>query len=310
MGDTTDDTHKVTGSLQITGSGDIVGNFTVGTDSAYTLGASGTQWSNVFTDNVTLDGQGRIDLDDDLDTSIRASADDVITFEAAGTDQLHIKDGTIEPETSDDIALGTTSKMFSDLFLANEGVINFNNGNMSISHAAGKLNIVGGDVVIGYAAGGNLRVTGDISGSGDLYIGDVGTNSISSSDGGGEIIFRNTSGTTHISGSQISSSKAIHTSISGVTSLTADGNIDIGAHDLRAATITADGLTATRLVFAGSYGLLSDDSDMTFSGDTFTVTKLGAFEAAGAIVHYREIDDLSHTYPFEENPRIIDWLMS
>lgn len=34
------------------------------------------------------------------------------------------------------------------------------------------------------------------------------------------------------------------------------------------------------------------------------------FEAAGAKVQYREIDDLSHTYPFEENPKIIDWLMS
>ena len=88
LGDSTDDTHKVTGSLQITGSGDIVGNFTVGTDSAYTLGASGTQWSNVFTDNVTLDGQGRIDLDDDLDTSIRASADDVITIEAVSYTHL------------------------------------------------------------------------------------------------------------------------------------------------------------------------------------------------------------------------------
>jgi phospholipase/carboxylesterase len=29
---------------------------------------------------------------------------------------------------------------------------------------------------------------------------------------------------------------------------------------------------------------------------------------AGAVVEYREIADLSHTYPVEENPRIIDWL--
>ncbi|MEQ8858523.1 MAG: hypothetical protein RIC56_07745 [Pseudomonadales bacterium] len=30
--------------------------------------------------------------------------------------------------------------------------------------------------------------------------------------------------------------------------------------------------------------------------------------AAGAVVTYREIDDLSHTYPREENARILDWL--
>ena len=283
FGDTNDDTHVFSGSLSIMGNTEVSGNITAHTDSVFAIGASGTQFTNVFTDNVTLDGQGRIDLDDDLDTSIRASDDDIITFEAAGADQVAFTDGTIEPTTNDDIALGTTSKMFSDLFLGSEGVINWNNGNMSLSHAAGKVNLVGGDLVIGYAAGGNLRVTGDISGSGDLFIGDVGGNSISSSDSGGEVIFRNTSGTTHISGSQLSSSKAVHTSISGVTSLTADGNLDIGSHDLRAATLTADGLTATRVVFAGTDGVLSHDSDMTFATDTLTVTKIGAFEAAGAI---------------------------
>jgi phospholipase/carboxylesterase len=34
-----------------------------------------------------------------------------------------------------------------------------------------------------------------------------------------------------------------------------------------------------------------------------------ALEAAGARVVYREIEDLSHTYPRDENPRILDWLV-
>jgi phospholipase/carboxylesterase len=29
---------------------------------------------------------------------------------------------------------------------------------------------------------------------------------------------------------------------------------------------------------------------------------------AGARVVYREVEDLSHTYPRDENPRILDWL--
>ena len=33
-----------------------------------------------------------------------------------------------------------------------------------------------------------------------------------------------------------------------------------------------------------------------------------ALEAAGAVVVYREIADLSHTYPRDENPAILDWL--
>jgi phospholipase/carboxylesterase len=33
-----------------------------------------------------------------------------------------------------------------------------------------------------------------------------------------------------------------------------------------------------------------------------------ALEAAGARLVYREIEDLSHTYPRDENPRVLDWL--
>ena len=71
--------------------------------------------------------------------------------------------------------------------------------------------------------------------------------------------------------------------VDAITSLTVANNVDIGAYDLRAATITPDGLTSGRVVFAGTNGVLSDDSDFTFSTDTLTVTKIGAFTAAGAI---------------------------
>jgi hypothetical protein len=54
----------------------------------------------------------------------------------------------------------------------------------------------------------------------------------------------------------------------------AGANIDIGSYDLRAATITPDGLTSGRVVFAGTNGVLSDDSDLTFSTATLTATNI------------------------------------
>ena len=69
----------------------------------------------------------------------------------------------------------------------------------------------------------------------------------------------------------------------GVTTLTAGGNLDIGAHNLRAATLTADTMTAGGVAFYGTAGIPAYDSDITFSSDTLTVTKIGAFEATGAI---------------------------
>ena len=35
-----------------------------------------------------------------------------------------------------------------------------------------------------------------------------------------------------------------------------------------------------------------------------------ALEAAGAAVTYREIDDLSHTYPSDMNGAMLEWLVS
>lgn len=50
--------------------------------------------------------------------------------------------------TSDGAALGSATKMWSDLFLANGGVINFNNGNITLTHSAGLLSLAGGDYKI------------------------------------------------------------------------------------------------------------------------------------------------------------------
>ena len=73
---------------------------------------------------------------------------------------------------------------------------------------------------------------------------------------------------------EVSSSSGKFTAITGVSTLTADGNLDIGAHDFRAATLTADGLTSGRVTFAGTNGVLSDDSDLTFATATLSATNL------------------------------------
>lgn len=62
----------------------------------------------------------------------------------------------IEPTSDDGAALGTTSKKFSDLFLASGAVVNFNNGNFTVTHSSGTLTFSGavqlGSATIGGAA--------------------------------------------------------------------------------------------------------------------------------------------------------------
>jgi hypothetical protein len=57
---------------------------------------------------------------------------------------------TIYPTTTDTAALGSTSHMWSDLFLANGGVINFNNGNVRLLHSTGTLTLEGIMVADGF----------------------------------------------------------------------------------------------------------------------------------------------------------------
>lgn len=65
--------------------------------------------------------------------------------------------------TSDAFALGSATKMWSDLFLADGAVINFNNGNMSITHSSGVLTISTGTLALGT---GSITMTGSLAATG------------------------------------------------------------------------------------------------------------------------------------------------
>ena len=56
--------------------------------------------------------------------------------------------GSLTPSTSDGGALGTTALMWSDLFLASGGVINFNNGDVLFTHVSNGVQVSGGDITI------------------------------------------------------------------------------------------------------------------------------------------------------------------
>lgn len=55
------------------------------------------------------------------------------------TNKLRLTASILSPAVSDGTTLGSTGSMWSDLFLASGAVINFNNGNATITHSAGLL---------------------------------------------------------------------------------------------------------------------------------------------------------------------------
>lgn len=64
------------------------------------------------------------------------------------TAEMQMTGTALSPATSDGLALGTTALMWGDLFLASGGVINFNASNVTITHSANALAIVGAAVSI------------------------------------------------------------------------------------------------------------------------------------------------------------------
>ncbi len=100
-----------------------------------------------------------------------------IHFVISGVDEVNLSASALSPGVTDSTALGTTALMWSDLFLASAGVINFNNGNVTITHSAGLLTLGGGGLSVGAdGAGFDVILYGDRTGSDFFWDQDGQTN--------------------------------------------------------------------------------------------------------------------------------------
>lgn len=64
-------------------------------------------------------------------------------------EELYLTGAALTPAASDGLALGTTSLMWADLFVASGAVINFNNGDVTITHSSNLLTLAGGQFTFG-----------------------------------------------------------------------------------------------------------------------------------------------------------------
>ena len=106
---------------------------------------------------AVLNGQSRLVYCDGTDVIDGLSLGTIATQTASnvaitggtvtGLTSLTLASGVASPGTNDAAALGTTSLMWSDLFLASGGVINWNNGDVTITHAAATLTVAGATTI-------------------------------------------------------------------------------------------------------------------------------------------------------------------
>ncbi len=86
--------------------------------------------------------------------------------------------GAPVPATNDGYALGSTSLKWSDLFLASGSVINFNSGDVTLTHSSNLLSLAGGDLNLAGHLIPNADITYDIGTSSvgvrNIYVGTSG----------------------------------------------------------------------------------------------------------------------------------------
>ena len=106
---------------------------------ALPLGATGTPYTALYLDNSATNG-GAIYFD--------AGTTEFLKSNAAGTDLAIGGFTSLSPSTNDGCALGLSGTAFSDLFLASGSIINFNVGDITLTHSTNLLTLGGGDFTI------------------------------------------------------------------------------------------------------------------------------------------------------------------
>ena len=91
-----------------------------------------------------------------------ASADNTIRFRVNNSDEMNLVSDSLKPHSNDGLALGASNRQWSDLFLAEGGVINFDNGDVTITQTENNLAIAGTDSTTFV---GNISASGNITGS-------------------------------------------------------------------------------------------------------------------------------------------------
>lgn len=100
----------------------------------YALGSATLMWSDLFL------GSGAVINFNNGDVTVTHAAN-ALAF--AGGSSGYSFDALVTPAASDGAPLGSASLMWSDLFLASGAVVNFNNGNLTLTHSAGVLALAG-----------------------------------------------------------------------------------------------------------------------------------------------------------------------
>ena len=205
-------------------------------------------------------------IGEDDQTKIDFADANTINFHANNAKEMVLVENSLSPGTSDGTALGTTSLMWSDLFLASGGVMNFNNGNVTITHSSNTLTVAAATVA--FTASTAVTVSNDLKLSSDsavLGFGADNDTTLTHTDGTG-LTLNSTNKLTFGDAATF-----IHQSGDGVMTIDGEATIDLNAST---AVLVSNDLKLDSDAAVLSFGADSeasithaDDAGLTFNSD-------------------------------------------
>ena len=212
-----------------------------------------------------------IKIGEDDQTKIDFADANTINFHANNAKEMVLVENSLSPGTSDGTALGTTSLMWSDIFLASGGVMNFNNGNVTVTHSSNTLTVAAATVA--FTASTAVTVSNDLKLSSDsavLGFGADNDTTLTHTDGTG-LTLNSTNKLTFGDAATF-----IHQSGDGVMTIDGEATIDLNAST---AVLVSNDLKLDSDAAVLSFGADSeasithaDDAGLTFNSDITTTS--------------------------------------
>ena len=110
-------------------------------DSEGQLGTSSKYWAAAYIDLIYV-GAGKIGRD--ADNLLDFSVDNEVTFRVNATDEMVLSASSLSPQHNRSLSLGTSALRWKDLHLGDAAIINFNNGDIKLTHSNNVLEFTGG----------------------------------------------------------------------------------------------------------------------------------------------------------------------
>lgn len=227
--------------------------------------------------------------------TVDAAGSGTITFGATSTGAIRFSRAAV-PTASDGAALGTTALMWSDLFLASGAVVNFNNGDVTVTHSTNTLAFAGASSGYTFDAA-PLPATNDGAALGsaaaqfsDLFLAEGGVINFDN----GDITITQTSNVL---------------AVAGTTSTTFDGQVNPATNDAASLGTTSLGWSDLHLATGAVINFANGEVTITETdANTLTVagTTLIAFGATTLNVTGTRIVTSYHTNLVSTNAVTVD----